>query len=164
MGAVTAMLSVTEKNFSPEGADVTVTAQDPEGKDTGAYAESSVDAVRTSEWDRNGSTWTFSMDAFEKDANYTFAMEYEDLAGNRAAAYGPCFFTVDTEAPTGEIIIKTGDGEGKEYAKVLEEKDLKELEWKRCSTASLILTAPHRARSPLRRRWKSSGGKSTRKR
>ena len=127
-GAVTAMLSVTEKNFSPEGADVTVTAQDPEGKDTGAYAESSVDAVRTSEWDRNGSTWTFSMDAFEKDANYTFAMEYEDLAGNRAAAYGPCFFTVDTEAPTGEIIIKTGDGEGKEYAKVLEEKDLKELE------------------------------------
>ena len=65
------MLSVTEKNFSPEGADVTVTAQDPEGKDTGAYAESSVDAVRTSEWDRNGSTWTFSMDDFEKTSPAT---------------------------------------------------------------------------------------------
>ena len=38
-GAVTAMLSVTEKNFSPEGADVTVTAQDPEGKRTSARKE-----------------------------------------------------------------------------------------------------------------------------
>ena len=125
---VTAVLSVAEKNFSQEGAAVTVTARDPEGKDNGAYAERSVDAVRTPEWDGDGGTWTFTMEAFEKDANYSFAMGYEDLAGNRAKAYGLCFFTVDTEAPAGEILVKTSGGEAEGYSKVLEERDLKELE------------------------------------
>ena len=131
-GAVTVVLSVTEKNFSPEGAAVRVTALDPEGKDNGAYPEESVDAVCTSDWDGDGSTWTFAMDAFEKDADYSFAMEYEDLAGNRAAALGPGFFTVDTEAPQGEILVKTGDGEAEVYSKALERKDLQELEEGSC--------------------------------
>ena len=126
--SVTAVLTVTEKYFSPEGALVTVTASDASGKENGAYRESFISAVRTEAWDRDGEAWTYTMAPFEKDANYMFSMEYEDLAGNRTEGAGPCFFTVDTELPTGAVLVRTADGEVKEYSKVLEEKERKELE------------------------------------
>ena len=125
---VTAVLTVREKNFSPEGASVTVTASDAEGNENGAYRESSISAVRTAAWDSDGKDWTFTMDPFEKDANYMFSMEYEDLAGNLAAGIGSRFFTVDTEPPAGTVLVRTAEGEVKEYSKLLREKELKELE------------------------------------
>ena len=124
-GSVTAAISVKENNFRGEGVKVSVTAKDAEGNDTDAYPETSADKPSTSEWNSEGSNHGFTMDLFEKDSNYSLQAECTDLAGN-TAIFGPGYFTVDTEAPSGKIMVKTSDGQEKEYYKVLEEKERQE--------------------------------------
>ena len=123
---VTARINILEGNFDQADVSVTVTSKDADGKEIDAYPEASINAVKTSEWEQKNESYIFEMDPFSEDANYSFSIEYTDPAGNKAKTYATRFFTVDKSAPEGRILVKTSDGEVKEYWRVLEEKELEE--------------------------------------
>lgn len=87
--ARTATITVTEHNFDPGQINVNTTA-------------SSGGAPKIGGWTSHGDTHTAKV-SFAHDADYTFSVGGLDLAGNKAADYGPDKFTVDLTAP--EITI-----------------------------------------------------------
>lgn len=132
---ITADVTITERNFyrSDDAAqfedgqmNLTYTAVDAYGETVGtstdADAENPIEnytetANTRSEWQTGSDsgqyvrTHTFT---FTKDANYTFALQYTDLAGNAAVdaddstvtGHPAHYFTVDKTAPTGSIQIR----------------------------------------------------------
>ena len=91
--ARTATITINEHNFSTDRILVKMTAKDRgEGK--------AVPAV--SKWSNNGDKHIATI-SFSKDAEYTFDIDYTDLAGNKAADYKPDDFVVDQTAPTIDI-------------------------------------------------------------
>ena len=123
---VTATLAVTDGSFDPSGTDINISARNAEGKENGAYPEASEKAPAESEWESDEKTHVYKMEPFEKDARYSFTAAFTDMAGNSAEGFGPGYITIDTTAPTGEVVVTTADGKKKEYSRVLEEKELKE--------------------------------------
>ena len=114
----TATITITEHNFRPDDVIINVKAKDVVGANVAAFsfdAEGNVskyagegksrdewaklspftDSVT---WRRNGDTFKLVID-YTNDANYTFDIEYKDLAGNAATARPTDYFTVDKTAP-----------------------------------------------------------------
>ena len=112
--------------FGSSGADVHVKAADADGNAVSAYPESSISAVSSGEWEKDGSVYTFTMDPFNKEANYEFSADLKDLAGNEADPVKSGFFTVDRTAPEGTVTVTKSDGTSAPYSRVLEEKEIED--------------------------------------
>lgn len=75
-----ATISVKERNFSPNLVSIG-------GK-----------GGRLSEWSNSGGTWVAQM-TFDRDGDYQFSVDVEDLAGNKAKTVTSDKFTIDKTAP-----------------------------------------------------------------
>lgn len=85
----TATITVTEHNFNASEVNAMITAR---------LQGSGVSAPGVGGWSTRGDVHTASV-TFSEDADYTFDIEYTDLAGNAAAEYTEDSFTVDKTAP-----------------------------------------------------------------
>ena len=128
LSPVTAVITVQDGSFYSGGAEVSVSAQDADGKDItqDAYPSSYTEDIKEGSWDDSGNIHTFTMEPFSADANYSVSAEYSDLAGNVAEPCDERFFTVDGTAPEGKIYVTTADGQKKEYERILTEKEKSE--------------------------------------
>ena len=110
--AQTATITIKEHNFRADDVVIKVTAKDVLGTEVltlnadgtvKAYADQGAD--RKSWTSYEAGTWRVKDDAFiitlnyTTDANYSFDIEYQDLAKNVAADYEQDLFTVDVTAP-----------------------------------------------------------------
>lgn len=95
--AQTATISVTERNFRADEIAANITAVDVNGKAVGVenYAQY---LSKRSNWIKNGDVYTANI-KYSADANYTFKIEYEDLAGRKVQNNVEDKFTVDKTAP-----------------------------------------------------------------
>ena len=113
----TATITITEHNFRPDDVIIKVKAKNvvgsnvfsncdadgnvnlyaAEGRSREEWAELTP-YTDTATWRRDGDTFRLVID-YTNDANYTFDIEYKDLAGNAAADYSSDYFTVDKTAP-----------------------------------------------------------------
>ncbi len=85
----TATITVTEHNFNAAEVNTAITAS-LEGR--------GVAAPGLGAWSTRGDVHTASV-TFSADADYTFDVDYTDLAGNAAADYAQDSFTIDQTAP-----------------------------------------------------------------
>lgn len=85
----TATITVTEHNFNASEVNAAITA---------SLQGSGVSAPGVGGWSTRGDVHTASV-TFSEDADYTFDVDYTDLAGNAAADYTKDSFTVDKTAP-----------------------------------------------------------------
>ena len=98
--AIIGVLNVTERNFDSDQVKITQTSKDHYGKNIEAER-------KNSKWADNSAKHAITM-TFDDEANYSLAVEYRDLAGNKAVM-DPMYFTVDKTAPSGSITINTKD-------------------------------------------------------
>ena len=90
----TAVVTITEHNFNADDVQFSIVGKDVTG------AERNIDSLITkSAWSTNGDVHRITI-TYSGDANYTFDVDYTDLATNKADDYSPDYFTVDTVAPT----------------------------------------------------------------
>ena len=97
--ATVADITVTEHNFRADEIAAAVIAKDSAGADT-AVSDFAGYLSDRANWTKNGNTYTAQI-TFSADANYTFDIEYTDLAVNKAEDYAEKSFTVDTASPVG---------------------------------------------------------------
>lgn len=93
----TATITITEKNFRADDVNVKVTAKNSSGNDVSVTDYASYLKNRSS-WKTVGDVHTATI-TYDKDSNYTFDIEYQDLAKNSIADYSEDRFTVDKTAP-----------------------------------------------------------------
>ena len=93
----TATITITEKNFRADDVNVKVSAKNSSGNDVSVTGYASYLKNRSS-WKTVGDVHTATI-TYDKDANYTFDIEYQDLATNSIADYSEDRFTVDKAAP-----------------------------------------------------------------
>lgn len=93
----TATITVREDNFRAKDIKAVVTAVDALGEkvDVQNYAAY---LKKSSSWKTQGNVHTAKI-SFSRDANYSFAVSFEDLAKNTAKKYKTDSFTVDKTAP-----------------------------------------------------------------
>lgn len=89
----TATITVTEHNFNESEVNAQITAR---------LQGSGVSAPGVGGWSTRGDVHTASV-TFSADADYTFDIDYTDLAGNAAADYTEDSFTIDQTAPEVEF-------------------------------------------------------------
>lgn len=89
----TAVVTITEHNFNPKDVDFQIV-----GKDVAGEKRNVNDLISMSEWRSNGDAHVITI-TYSGDANYTFDVDYSDLAKNAAEDYAADHFTVDTVAP-----------------------------------------------------------------
>ncbi len=104
----TATITIKEHNFRPDDVVVRVTAKNVIGQDV-AVSDYAALALRRAEWEKvtpYEASWRRENDTYKLviqypvDANYTFDIEYTDLATNEASDYPEDYFTVDKTVPT----------------------------------------------------------------
>lgn len=89
----TAVVTITEHNFNPKEVDFQIV-----GKDVAGEKRNVNDLISMSEWRSNGDAHVITI-TYSGDANYTFDVDYSDLAKNAAEDYATDHFTIDTVAP-----------------------------------------------------------------
>lgn len=89
----TATITIAEHNFNAPDARYTIVAKDVAGNTLNASSLCTV-----SSWKSNGDNNILTI-IYPGDANYTFDIEYTDLAQLKADAYDTDYFTVDTSKP-----------------------------------------------------------------
>ncbi len=106
----TATIEIVEHNFDAKDVIVKVTAKNAAGGDVSLPAVIAT-LTQNETWTKNGDTYTVQI-PYELDADYTFSIEYTDLAGskNEGVNYAsntkaPEEFTIDTVNPTSTIQI-----------------------------------------------------------
>ena len=92
-GTKTATVSITEHNFNAADVDWDIVAKDVSGNNLNINGLHSM-----SGWSTSGDTHTLTI-TYAGDANYTFDMNYTDLAKRSAVAPATAYFTVDKTAP-----------------------------------------------------------------
>lgn len=92
-GTRTATITVVEHNFNASGftADIKATLE-----------SQGISAPSVSGWSSNGDTHTATL-TFSADGDYSFNLNFEDLAGNRSNSYSESEFTIDSTNPTIEF-------------------------------------------------------------
>ena len=93
----TATIKIIEKNFRADDVNVTVNAKYSSGNDLSVTDYASYLKNRNN-WKTVGDVHTATI-IYDKDANYTFDIDYKDLATNSIADYSEDRFTVDKTAP-----------------------------------------------------------------
>ncbi len=93
-----AVITVTEHNFRAAEMKAAVTAVDFLNSNV-AVADFAAQLADEKNWTHNGNVHTAKI-AYTVDANYTFDIDFVDLAQNASADYKTDLFTVDTTAPT----------------------------------------------------------------
>lgn len=91
--AQTAVVTITEHNFDSNDVKFNIV-----GKDVAGNERNINDLVSMSSWRTNGDVHSITI-TYSGDANYTFDVDYSDLAKNAADDYVADHFTVDTVAP-----------------------------------------------------------------
>lgn len=107
--AVTAV--ITERNFDAKDAKVAYTAVNSKGK---AVKVADYDAAIREEWNNKGNVSTednrfvyeLSLPTISVDANYDFAYDYTDLAGNPINETIKQAVTLDREKPEGTVTVE----------------------------------------------------------
>lgn len=107
----TATVTIEEHNFDPSDVNVSVIATDAAGKSVSVtdYAGFSKKAAN---WTGTGDVHTLTL-VFDQEANYSFSIKYNDLAGNENTAVNtgtsvaPNVFTIDKTAPTASVQVGT---------------------------------------------------------
>ena len=108
----TAIITIKEHNFRADDVKIKVKAENVLGETVlelntdgtvAAYADQgrnrgSWSAYENGTWRRNDNTYEIVLN-YTADANYSFDIEYEDLAKNKAEDYTEDLFTVDTTKP-----------------------------------------------------------------
>ena len=89
----TATITIKEHNFNAAEVNSQITA---------ALQGSGISAPGVGGWSNSGDTHTASV-TFSDDGDYTFDIDYTDLAGNAAADYTQDSFTVDKTKPEVEF-------------------------------------------------------------
>ncbi len=88
-----ATIKISEHNFDTSRVNISLSASD---------AGRNVNTPRVSEWHSQGDVHTATIN-FDKDAYYSFDVDYTDKAGNKASDFSSQSFYVDTVAPKLEI-------------------------------------------------------------
>lgn len=89
----TAVVTINEHNFDSNDVKFNIV-----GKDVAGNMRNISDLISMSSWRTNGDVHSITI-AYSGDANYTFDVDYSDLAKNAAEDYAADHFTVDTVAP-----------------------------------------------------------------
>lgn len=90
----TATITISEHNFNAPDTKYTIVAKDVAGNALNASS-----LYTASSWTKNGDDNILTI-TYPGDANYTFDIEYTDLAQLKADDYATNYFTVDTSKPT----------------------------------------------------------------
>lgn len=99
----TAKVTIDEHNFNAKEVNFTIKAEDSAGNVLDVNNVS-----RKSSWSTDGDKHTVTI-TYQGDADYTFDVEYTDLATNQAENYKEDYFTVDKTAPANlNISYSTG--------------------------------------------------------
>lgn len=92
-GTRTATITVVEHNFNASGFTADIKA---------ALESQGIPAPSVSGWSSNGDTHTATL-TFSSDGDYSFNLNFEDLAGNRSNSYSENEFTIDSTNPAIEF-------------------------------------------------------------
>ena len=92
-GSRTATITVHEHNFDASGFTADVKAM---------LESQGIPAPSVSGWSSNGDTHTATL-TFSADGDYSFNLNFEDMAGNKANSYSENEFTVDSTNPNIEF-------------------------------------------------------------
>lgn len=87
--ARTATITVQEHNFDPAGLTAAIKA---------SLESQGISAPSVGGWSSNGDTHTASL-TFADDGDYSFTLDFEDMAGNKSETLTENEFTVDSTAP-----------------------------------------------------------------
>jgi hypothetical protein len=96
----TATITIIEHNFRAEDVIATITATDSTGAEilTPELGNVMDNLKNGSNWTRSGDIHTATVN-YSNDANYTFKIDYSDLALRKSAEYKEDLFTVDKTPP-----------------------------------------------------------------
>ncbi|RDU25199.1 hypothetical protein DWV06_00550 [Anaerosacchariphilus polymeriproducens] len=106
----TATLTVTERNFNEADAKVTVTNSEGSAPTISGWTK------HENRQDPDQTTYTATI-SYQQEGDYTFAMSFEDLAGNQAADIPQQKFTVDTTAPVIEVTYDNNQAQRETFYK-----------------------------------------------
>lgn len=89
-----ATVTIKEHNFNSDDVKFPIIGKDVAGRELDVN-----NLISVSDWKKEGDDTYSTEITYSGDANYTFDVEYSDLAGNAAEDYAADYFTVDTAAP-----------------------------------------------------------------